>query len=156
MAAGNTGIGLAERLEQTGLIALRDPDPGIVDLNFDLYAGVAQRALLDQHINIAMFGKLDGIAHQIGDDLLQAQRIADNIVRNIIFDVQRQLQPLIVSGVRQQSHDLIQRITQQERDALKYQFTRFQLREVQHVVNDSEQVVRRALDRGEVVALSGI
>ena len=44
---------------------------------------------------------------QIGDDLLQAQRIADNIVRNIIFDVQRQLQPLIVGGVRQQSHDLI-------------------------------------------------
>ncbi len=75
----------AECLEQAGLIALGDADPGIVDLNFDLYAGVAQRALFDQNINIAMFGKLDGIAHQVGDDLLQAQRVADNIVRNIIF-----------------------------------------------------------------------
>ncbi len=65
VAAGNAGIGSAECPEQAGLIALGDADPGIVDLNFDLYAGVAQRALFDQNINIAMFGKLDGIAHRL-------------------------------------------------------------------------------------------
>jgi hypothetical protein len=121
VTTGNTGIGLTERLEQTRLIAFRNPDPGIVDLNFDLYAGVADGALFDQNIDIAMFGELDGIAHQVGDDLLQAQRVANDVIRHIVFDVQRQLQPLIVRGVRQQRHHLIQRIAQQERNALQNQ-----------------------------------
>ena len=37
VATGDAGVGLAERLEQTRLIAFRNSDTGIVDLDFDLY-----------------------------------------------------------------------------------------------------------------------
>ncbi len=156
VAAGDTGIRLAERLEQAGLIALGDTDAGIADLHFDLHLGVAEGALLHQHIDITALGEFDGVAHQVGDHLLQTQRIADNVIRHVIFDIQRQLQPLIVGGVGQQSNHLIQRTAQREGDALEDQLARFQLREVQHVVDDGQQVIRRTLDGVQVVTLGRI
>ena len=70
MTPGNTGIRLTESLEQTGLIALRNTDPGIADLYFNLHFRVTEGAFLDQNIDITALGKFDGIADQIGDHLL--------------------------------------------------------------------------------------
>ncbi|MNP26069.1 hypothetical protein D3C76_1189070 [compost metagenome] len=96
VAPGNTGICLAECLEQTGLIAFGNTNSGIADLNLNLHFVITDRPSFYQHINVAAFGKFDRIAHQIGDHLLQAQRIADHIIWHIIFNVQRQLKTFIV------------------------------------------------------------
>ena len=70
MTPGNTGIRLTESLEQAGLIALRNTDPGIADLYFNLHFRVTKGSLLDQNVDVAAFGKFDGVADQIGDHLL--------------------------------------------------------------------------------------
>ena len=70
VAAGNTGIRLAEGLEQAWLIALRNTNSGIADLYFNLHFRVTKGALRDQNVDIAAFGKFDGIANQISDYLL--------------------------------------------------------------------------------------
>ena len=87
VAAGDAGIGLTEGLEQPRLIALRNADAGIADLDFNLHFVIADGALFDQHVNIAVLGELDGVADQVGDHLLKTQRIADDVVRHVIFNV---------------------------------------------------------------------
>ena len=103
-----------------------------------------------------MFGELDGVAHQVGNNLLQAQRVANDVIRHIIFDIQRQLQPFVVRRVRQQRNHLVQRGAQQERDALQNELTGFKLREVQNIVNNGQQIVSGTLDGGQMIALGGI
>ena len=96
VAAGNTGVRLTECLEQTRLIALRYADTGIADLHLNLHLVITERPLFDKNVDIAALGKLDRVTDQIGDDLLQAQRIANDVIRHVVFDIERQLQPLIV------------------------------------------------------------
>ncbi len=156
VAAGDTGIRLTERLEQTRLVALRNTNAGIADLNLNLHFIVTERPFLDQNIDIAALGELDGVTHQVGDDLLQTQRIANNIIRYVVLDIERQLQPFIMRGVREKRDHFIQRTAQREGNAFQNQFACFQLGEVQHVVNDRQQVVSRPFDGVQVIALGWV
>ena len=70
MAPRDAGIRLTKCLEQPGLIALGDANAGVADLYFYLHFSVTERAFLHQDVDIAAFGKFDGIAHQIRDHLL--------------------------------------------------------------------------------------
>ncbi len=87
VTARNTGIGLAKRLKQSRLVALWNADPRIADLHFNLHFGVTERPLFYQNIDIAALGELNGITHQISNDLLQAQRVADHIIRDVVFNI---------------------------------------------------------------------
>ena len=87
---------MAEGLEQPRLIALRNADAGIMNLYFDLYSRIAHRPLFNQHINVAVLGEFNRVTHQIGDYLLQAQRIANHIIRDIAFNVEGELKAFIV------------------------------------------------------------
>ena len=103
-----------------------------------------------------MFGELNGVAHQVSNNLLQAQRVANDVIRHIVFDIQRQLQPLIVRRVRQQRDHLVQRSAQQERNTLQNKLPGFELREVQNIVNDGQQIIRGTLNGSQVIALGGV
>ena len=127
-----------------------------MDLNFDLYPGITDGPLLHQYVDIAVLGKFDGVAHEVGHNLLQTQRVADDVIRHVVLNVQRQLQPLIMRGMRQQGDHLIKRGAQQERNALQDEFPRLQLGKVEHVVDDRQQIIGRAFDGGQVVALRGV
>ena len=56
----------------------------------------------------------------------------------------------------QQRHHFIERIAQGKGNAFENKFTRFQLREIENVVDDCQQVICRTLDGIQVVALGGI
>ncbi len=56
----------------------------------------------------------------------------------------------------QQRHHFIQRGAQQEGDTFEDQFPGFQLREVQHIVDDGQQVVSRTLNGVQMIALGGV
>ncbi len=62
-------------------------DPRIADLHFNLYFGVTERPLFYQNVDIATLGELNGITHQISNDLLQAQRVANHIIRDVVFNI---------------------------------------------------------------------
>ncbi len=127
-----------------------------MDLNFDLYPGITDGPLLHQYVDIAVLGKFDGVAHEVGHNLLQTQRVADNVVRYIVLNIQRQLQPFIVRGMRQQGDHFIKRSAQQERNTLQDQLPGFQLGKVEHVIDDRQQIVGRTFDGGQVVALRSV
>lgn len=67
-----------------------------MNLYFDLYSRIAHRPLFNQHINVAVLGEFNRVTHQIGDYLLQAQRIANHIIRDIAFNVEGELKAFIV------------------------------------------------------------
>ncbi len=96
VTTGNARIGLAESLEQTRLIALRNTNAGIPDLHFNLDFVITERPFFDQNVDVAALGELNRVAHQIGNDLLQAQRVANDVIRHIIFNIERQFQTLIM------------------------------------------------------------
>ena len=56
----------------------------------------------------------------------------------------------------QQGHHFIQGITQQERNAFQNQLARFELGEIQHIIDDGQQIIRRTFDGGQVVALGSV
>ena len=93
-----------------------------------------------------MLGKFDGVAHEVGHNLLQTQRIANDVIRYIVLNIQRQLQPFIVRGMRQQGDHFIKRSAQQERNTLQDQLPGFQLGKVEHVIDDRQQIVGRTFD----------
>ncbi len=56
---------------------------------------------------------------------------------------------------RQQYDGFIQRGAQRKGDRFQHQLARFQLGEIQHVIDDAEQVIGRAFDGIEIVTLGG-
>ena len=70
--------------EQTRLVALRNTDAGIADLDFNLDL-ITLSSVSQPDVNITAFGELDGVADQ--DWLLPAaaQRIANNVIRHVVL-----------------------------------------------------------------------
>ena len=89
MAAGDAGVRLTEGLEQTRLIPFRNADTGIADLNLNLHLVITDGAFFYQDVDVAAFGEFNRISDKIGNDLLQAQRIANNVVRHVVFNIER-------------------------------------------------------------------
>ena len=65
------------------LLVERDPDPGVADLEADKGRAGVERDWLRQHLDPAFFGKLDGIADQVGQDLPQPPGVADKPFRQV-------------------------------------------------------------------------
>ena len=87
---------------------------------------------------------------------MQAQRIANHVIRHIVFNIDGELKAFIVRRMGQQRHHLIQGVAKQERDAFKDKFARLQLREIQHIINNGQQIIGRTFNRIKVIALGGI
>ena len=136
------------------LLLLGDADAGIADLDVEPHLVVATAGLLDMDIHVALFGELDGVAGEVGQHLLQTHGVAGEVVRHIGIHPQGELQLLVVGAGAEQVHGLVEGVAQAERDMLQLQLARFQLREVEDVVDDAKQVARRFLDGLHVVGLA--
>ena len=79
--------------------------------------------------------------------LAQAARIADERVGHVGRDVARQLEPLLVRARREQPDGVLDRVAQAERHVLERQPPRFDLREVEDVVDDRQQRLGRLVAR---------
>ena len=69
--AGRRAVGLAERLEDRGLFLPRDADAGVGDADVQPGAPVTARVLANRDHHVAALGELDGVADEVGEDLLQ-------------------------------------------------------------------------------------
>ena len=120
---------------------------------FDLHLVVTDGALLHHDVDIAVVGEFNRVADQVSNYLLETQRVANDIVRHVVAHADGQFQPFIVRRVREQRDHFIKRGTQRERNAFQQQFPGLKFREIQHVINDAEQIICRTLDGIEVIAL---
>ena len=109
--------------------------------------------ILQRQADRTGFGELDGVAQEVEQDLLQAQRIAGHAVRHIGPDIGGELQAL-GGGLRRQrlGHPLDQ-LDGGELDAFEVEAAGLDLGEVEDVVDDPEQRRRRIAHRAQRLAL---
>ncbi len=114
-------VRLAERLEERAHVLVGQPDAGVLHADAQLRA--VGPLILDHgaHDDGALVGELDGVADQVGQHLLEPQRIADQRQRRVAVDQADQLEVL---GVRRRAEDgegVLDQVAQVERDAVEHQ-----------------------------------
>ncbi len=91
-----------------------------------------------------MLGKLDRIAHQVGQYLPQAAGIPDQRSRQMCRHKARQLQTLAVGEIAEQLRHLFHYRSQIECTLLELDLAGFDLGEIEHPVDDPEQCLGRS------------
>ena len=113
MAAGRGRVDLRELLEHALQLVRRDTDAGIFDADLQMHDAVRDLAGdIDQ--DMTLFGELDGIAQQVGDDLAETPGIADDEGRQARIDAHDQFQVLFGDPCRNQSGNVLDGFGQPE------------------------------------------
>jgi hypothetical protein len=139
---------LAEGLEDDGLILLRDPDARVDDGDLD----AIRRALCADRDGTALPRVLEGVREQVVEDLPQAALVCDDpseLGRPIVAELDAlQLRSLLEGhrGVLEGGGELEGSESQLETVGLD-------LREIEDVVDEREQVVPRTVDVVDVLGL---
>ena len=95
--------------------------------------------------DLALFGELDGIVAEVDQDLPKPQRIAAAMGGDRGLDVEDQFQPLGRGLLGDQVADVVEHLFEIEIDLLDRQLAGFDLREVENVVDDAEEMLAGAL-----------
>ena len=81
MGPGVGGVGLEKRTEDPPLVCRCDSDARVADGKPDLCHPVVQRHHFNPNYHFAGNRELDGIPHQVEEDLPQARRISHDVLR---------------------------------------------------------------------------
>ena len=98
-------------------------------------------------------GELDGVGRQVEQNLPQAQRVAHQRQRRLWSDGKQQLQPLFGGVNGDLIGHVLQHIIQVEGDGFQLQLARFDLGEIENVIDDAQQAVRGREDFAHIVLL---
>ena len=156
-AARRRAVGLGEGLEDVLLLVGGNADAGIADAEVqERTAGVVgiRRGVDAQH-DFALVRELDGVAEDVQEHLAQSAGVADEVGRHVGRDVVGELEPFLRGAERQQLGGVADGLAEIERGVVELEPLRFDLREVEDVVDDPEQRLGRRLHRVEVLVLFG-
>ena len=103
--------------------------------------------------DLAALGELDGVVDEVGQDLAEPQRIAEQMLRDAGRDVRQELEPLLVRLLRRQRRDRADDLVEPEVGGLDVELAGLDLREVEDVVDDRQQRRAGVVDLADVVAL---
>src|SRR5271163_2442480 len=78
MGASGGSVGLGELPKDMPQFVFRDTDSRVGDRKAKQRARGGLRSTLDAHDDVTLLGELDGIAHQVYQDLADSSRIADH------------------------------------------------------------------------------
>ena len=151
--AGRRPVGLPEGFEDRPLLVLGDADARIGDREVEHRAAVVAHVFADRHEHVTRLGELDGVADQIGDDLRQTDRVADDAGRRVRRDVAQELQALGVRAHAERLERVADGVGERKRHRFELQLPRLDLREVEDVVQNRQQRLGGRLDGVEAVGL---
>ena len=147
-------IGLAEALEQPVEPIRRDADARILDFNAKpRLCSLCPGRQPDRHR--ALIRELHAVAEVIQQDLPQTGRVALDELRHAFLDFNIETDRL---GARARHHDLagiVHECVQVEGDGLELHGLRLEFREVEHVVQQGQQALRRIPNGQRAAALFG-
>ncbi|WP_249931324.1 hypothetical protein [Ramlibacter sp. 2FC] len=156
VAARGRAVGLLERMEQAGDLLRRQADAGVAH-------GAAQQHIarpLLQHAHadrdLAVLGELDRVVGKVDQDLTEPQRVTDHPLGHRVLHVDHQLQTLGRGLFLDHVGDAGQHLLELEVDRLYIELAGLDLGEVQHVVQDAQQVAAGAQHLVQVVALARV
>ena len=151
--AGSRAIGLPEMLENLGLGCGRDTNPAVLHGQAQLPALVTGIGDLQAQRNLAVLGKFERIAQQIGHDLPQTQGIATHHQLAVGWQIGLQGQPLAPGRLGKKLQRLGEQRTQVEIGHIQFQLAGLDFGEIENVVDDAQQVPPRTLDRFDKLPL---
>ena len=111
--------------------------------------------LFDVDPDLAAVGELHGVVDAIGQDLAQANRIAEQVLRDARRDVHQELEALLVRLLRRQRRHRADHVIELEVGGLDVEPAGLDLGEVEDVVDDRQQRGAGIVDLADVVALLG-
>ncbi len=153
VAPRHARVGLHKGAEQPGQHFLRDADAGVAhhELELDLGAGRIGAVLADGAADVdhdlAVLGELDGVGHQVGEDLPQTQRVAVDDGRQAGLLAEAELKAFLVRSGGHQLQRVFDEGAQHEVAGGQFELARFDLGEVQDVVDDLQQALAGPVDR---------
>ncbi len=109
----------------------------------------------DLQDHLALFRKLDRVAHQVDDDLAETIIIADHHPGNVGVDMASQLQALLMGADGERFHCVAQAFAEIEDLAIEDELPGFDFREVENVVDYREQGFAGVSDRRQELSLLG-
>ena len=148
-------VGLREGFEDQAHLLCRDADPRVRDGHAEDEGIVPARLARDPHGDLAPLGELDRVPDEVHHDLAEPSGVAEHARRDLARHVGGELQPFAAGVDRERLQRVAQRVARAEGDRFELELSRLDLREVEDVVDDREQGVRRGLDRLDVLALLG-
>ena len=101
-------------------------------------------------------GEFDGVAEEIGEDLTDAQAVAQNTGLQVGGKVQGKGKTLVGRRDRDQVQNLVDQGAKFARGPLDGQFPRLDLGKVEDFIEDAEQGAGRGLDLAHLVPLPGV
>lgn len=140
-AARELAVRLVELIEHQREHLGRDADAGV--LHRDLHRLGAWRAANGDG---ALFGELYGVPHQVGDDLAQALEVGHDVGEVLGAGLHHQLDPLRADAALQQRRHLFDHGLHVHRAHVHLQPARVGLGQVEHVVDEVQQVPAAHLD----------
>src|SRR5258706_4190038 len=154
--SAGAAIGLLEGLEDDLLFLGRDANAGVGDGECDDGAGCVERlpiaapSLLNDREaegDAAFLCKLEGVGQQVAQDLLKALRVGENASGQIGIEFQGEVKILGLGHVAERALDVFVQFTEaQFRDIHRHR-ARFDLGQVQDVIDEVEQVVAGGMNR---------
>ena len=125
---------MEEGVEQAQHITRRDPHPGVPDT--ELQIEIIDSRLED---NAAGIGKLDGVAQQVREHLLNTHDVAADLRRDIGLDKAVQGQTFTHHQRQIVADDVRDHLARDEAPRLDLQLLRLDLGEVEDVIDDLQQ-----------------
>ena len=146
-------VGLGELLEDAGHGLRRNSDARVPHFKArDEVLGVLfQPGHMYQHL--ALLSELDGVADQVGQNLPQADRVTTQTGGHFRFNPAGQLNVLLVGAFSQHLDAALHGLAQIEIDDFERKFSGFDFREVQDVVDDTQQISGAGADGFDVFPL---
>ncbi|MEJ7685928.1 MAG: SpoIIE family protein phosphatase [Variovorax sp.] len=142
LAARRGRVGLDEGLEQLGQLCLRHADPGVADLEDDIDGRVVNAAAHD-HPHLALVRELGRIGQHIQEHLTNARRISEHVLQSVLTVQHKPVAVLFHQRLHGRRH-LVHQLPQSEALDVQLGLPGFDLRQVQHIVDEPEQVLARA------------
>ena len=116
-------------------------------------AAIASAGLADPDEDVAAFGELDGVADQVPDHLTDTHGIADDSRGHRRVDVANELEAFLMCPHGERLEHVADRASHREGHRFELELARFDLGEVEDVVQDGKERLGRGANGREMVHL---
>ena len=155
--AGGGGIHLLERVEQGCQLVLRNTYAGVLNTKLQPHlVPLAMQQTAPQADFAALGSKLEGIAQQVGKDLIEPERIPQIQARHIQRQLHSQCQLLLIGLEAHHPHQLPHKFKQIQLPLFQFQLVGLYLGKIENVVEDPQKRRRRLMHLVEIVTLTTI
>ena len=142
-------VRLLERLEHDLLLVGRDADAGVADVEGNRLAPAwrDEFTMLDVQRHLAAGRELEGVGQQVLEDLLQALGVGDHRLGQARIELDEEIEVLRFRDVAERALAVVVQVVEAQLAHVDHDGARFDLRQVENVVDERQQVVAGRVDR---------